>query len=218
MGERDLAAGQLVQALRESFRQAPAVDEHQRRTMLLNQLEQGRVDLRPVGLGRRGRGRSAGRGLGHGQRGPGRARGCSHFDVQARGHARIDDLDRARLQVVGARSDEAAGEEAGGFVERPLRRRQADALQRLGHRPHCLQPLERQKQMRAALGRQESVNFVDDDGLQRGEMAPCLRREQQIERLWRRNQQVGARALEPCAILDGRVARARSYVGLAHRH
>ena len=56
-----------------------------------------------------------------------------------------------------------AAEEAGDLGERPLRGRQPDALRRLVR--DLLQPLERHREVGAALGGGEGVDLVDDDRL-----------------------------------------------------
>ena len=54
VGAGDLAAGQLVQPQREALRQAPVVDEHERRRCSSTSSQQPRVDRRPDGrVGRR---------------------------------------------------------------------------------------------------------------------------------------------------------------------
>ena len=99
-----------------------------------------------------------------------------------------------------------AAEEPRDFVERPLRRRQPDPLRRtLAVR---LQPLERQRQVRAALGRHQRVNLVDDDRVDRAQRLARVRRQQQIERLRRRDQNVGRLALKAGALGLRRVAGA----------
>ena len=52
------------------------------------------------------------------------------------------------------------------LLQRPLRRRQADALRRSRSRQRR-QPLQRQRQVRAALGRRQRVDLVDDDPTRR---------------------------------------------------
>ena len=63
--------------------------------------------------------------------------------------ARVDELDRP-----------VAGDEAADLLERPLRRREADALERLLDEP--LEPLERERQVRAALRAGDGVHLVED--------------------------------------------------------
>ena len=56
-----------------------------------------------------------------------------------------------------------ADQQARDRLDRPLRRRQADAA-----RPavaQCFEPFEREREVRAALVARDSVDLVDDDGL-----------------------------------------------------
>ena len=64
----------------------------------------------------------------------------------------------------------AAAEEARDLLERPLRRREADPLRRPPRAPR--EPLEREREVGAALGPDEGVDLVDDHRLDRGEDAP----------------------------------------------
>ena len=99
-----------------------------------------------------------------------------------------------------------AAEEARDLVERALRRREADALRRrVGDR---LEAFEREHEVRAALGRRERVDLVDDHGLDAAQDLARLRREHQVERLGRGDQDVGRGAHELLALLGGRVAGA----------
>ena len=68
--------------------------------------------------------------------------------------------------------------------------------------------LERERQVRAALGRRDGVHLVDDHGLDAGEHLPRARGEQQVEALGRRDQHVGRRAQHAPALVGRRVARA----------
>ena len=65
------------------------------------------------------------------------------------------------------------------------------------------EPLERQRQVRAALGRHERVDLVDDDRVDGAQRLARVRREQQVERLRRRDQDVGRLALEAGAFDAG---------------
>ena len=69
-------------------------------------------------------------------------------------------VDRPRLERVGRRRPARAAEVAGHLVQRPLRRRQADADE--ARRVERLQPLQQQRQEDAALVGAEGVNLVDD--------------------------------------------------------
>ena len=84
---------------------------------------------------------------------------------------RNDDREVERLR--GLRCDDVDGrgaaEEAGDLVDRPDRRRQADALHRL--RREGAQALERQREMAAAQVTDQRVDLVDDDGAYRAQGA-----------------------------------------------
>ena len=101
--------------------------------------------------------------------------------MKPRRHARVDDFDRPALEELSAGRLEVARQQLSGFLQRALRGRKADALQGLGSRTHRFESLQRQEQVRPALGRQKRVNFVDDHRLQRGKVAPGLRSEQQVK-------------------------------------
>ena len=108
-----------------------------------------------------------------------------------------------------------AAEEAGDLGERPLRGRQPDALRRLVR--DLLQPLERHREVGAALGGGEGVDLVDDDGLDVDERLGRIRREHQVEALRRRDEQVGRAAQQRLAVLRRRVARAHRHLGHEER-
>ena len=126
------------------------------------------------------------------------------LDLQRLADAGVDDRDRARLAGRGV-----AAEEAGDLLERALRGRQPDALGRAGG--DLLEPLERQRQVGAALGRGEGVDLVDDDRLDAGQRLGRRRREHQVEALGRGDEQVGRPA-------DQLLAVPRRGVAGAHRH
>ncbi len=72
----------------------------------------------------------------------------------------VDDRDRSRRAAL------EPAQETGRLVEGPLRGAQADALKRRAAAgPERLEPLDRQRQVRAALVRDEGVDLVDDDGV-----------------------------------------------------
>src|SRR5207244_3002670 len=136
----------------------PAVGEDDRRAVGLDQLEQPRVDRRPdarshVAVGHRAAGLLVGR------EDLAKAShvldGDDDLELERLARAGIDDLDLA------ARPD--AAEEASDGLERPLRRRQPDALEWLGAlRPEPLQPLQREGEMRPALRAGDRVDLVED--------------------------------------------------------
>ena len=85
----------------------------------------------------------------------------------------------------------------------------ADSPMRCGSRPvSSTEPLEREHEVRAALARRQRVDLVDDDGVDRRQDRARLRREQQIERLGRGDEDVARRARELPPLLLGRVAGA----------
>ena len=69
--------------------------------------------------------------------------------------ARVDELDLAARP----------GDEAADLLQRPLRRREADALER--RVDEALEPLERERQVRAALRAGDRVHLVEDHRLDR---------------------------------------------------
>ena len=88
------------------------------------------------------------------------------------------------------------------LVERPLRRRQADSLHALRE---LFEALERQREMSAALGRHERVNLVDDHRVDRAQRFPRVRREEQVDRFGRRDEDVGGIALKAGPLDRGRI-------------
>ena len=90
-------------------------------------------------------------------------------DVGELGHVldRDDDPDLHRLAVAGVHDRDLArpfvrlpAQEPRDLLERTLRRRQADPLRRLVR--DLLEPLEREREVRAALAARERVDLVDD--------------------------------------------------------
>ena len=103
-------------------------------------------------------------------------------------------------------------------ADRSLGGRQPDALDRLlGQR---LQPLQRQRQVRAALRPGDGVDLIDDQRLDVAEGLARPRGQHQVERLRRRDQDVGRVAQHRRAFLLRRVAGAdadRDLVGALDR-
>ena len=115
-------------------------------------------------------------------------------DNPAIGHA--GRVDRAR-----------ADEKSRDFLDRFLRRGQADPKQRA--RRHLLEPLEAEREMRAAPRADDRVDFVDDHGAHGPQhLAAALGRQQQVQRLGRRDQNVRRRAQHRRAFRLRRVAGA----------
>ena len=115
VGARDLALGELVQAQGEPLGEAAVVDEHDRRAVLLDELEQRRVDRRPD--------RAALPRLAH------VLERDDDPQVELLARARVHELDRA-----------PARDEAADLLERALGGRETDALDRAAD--EALEPLE----------------------------------------------------------------------------
>ena len=206
--ERDLLPRSLVQRRREPLGQAAAVDEDHRRAVRADELDQPRVDRRPDRTARGAAPRRA-------RTGSPRLAEARHvldrdLDRQLEGFpgSGVDDLDRARLHGPVPAADLSAAEEARDLLERALGGREADALQRAAARAQRLEPLERQKEVRAALGGGERVDLVDDDGLDRARRSRAPATSAQVERLGRRDQDVRRLRGRSRALVGGRVARA----------
>ena len=173
---------QVVEPQRDALGGAPVVHEHERGAVLAHQAQQLRVDGRPDAA-------PGGLAAGDGSRARAATSGSTmdstgHVDAQVErlAHAGVDDGALPR------RPDQ----EPGHLVERPLRRREADALHVA---PRLLgQPLQRHRQVRAALGLRHRVDLVDDDPLRAGEELARLRGEHEVERLGRGDEDVRRRA------------------------
>ena len=222
-------AGQLVQRRRQSLGEPAAVHEDQRRAMRADQLQQARMNRRPDRRSRRTRGgRTAGDA---GRLADLRHVLDRHFDLERELLllAGVDDGDRAELRF-GRWSSNSSWTCRGAaslrglsccrrsaparqpprklrhLFERMLRRREADPLRRLLAQRR--QPLQRERQVRAALVRHERVDLVDDDRLDAAQRLARVRRQHQVERLRRGDEDVGRLAKKPGAFLLRRVAGA----------
>ena len=123
-----------------------------------------------------------------------------------------DDLQVELLALPGVDERDLAvgpGHPAADLGERALRRRQADPLERL--RGDALEPLEREGEMGAALRAGDGVDLVEDHRLDRLQQVAAARREQEVERLGRRDQDVGRRPQHPLAVALRRVARPHAH-------
>jgi hypothetical protein len=205
VGPRDLALGQLVQPCREPLGETAVVDEHDRRAVLLDELEQRGVDRRPDRAGGRlvtGGHLDAVRHDRLHERG-GRPELAhvlerdDHLEVELLARAGVDELDRA-----------PAGDEAADLLQRALGGRQADTLE--GPVRHAREPLERQRQVRAALRAGDGVDLVEDHRLDAAQRLPSLRGEQEEERLGGGDEDVGRRSQHLAALPLIRVPGAHS--------
>jgi hypothetical protein len=179
-GAGDLVLGQLIQSQRQPLGGAPVVDEQDRRPVRLNELEQLGVDRGPDRPTRR---------LGTADERVEVGRGS-----RVRLDHRVDrdlDLEVELLADSGVDDSTLAGwsdHEAGDLLERLLRRRQSDPLDLPSGRRR--QPLERQCQMGAPLGRRHRVDLVDDARLGAGEQLLRSTGEHQIQRFGRGDEDV----------------------------
>ena len=207
VGERDLLSRCLVQCGSQPLGEPPAVDEDHRRAVCADELDQTRMD--------RGPDRATG----------GRAGGRSARDVEDLAQPRhvldrdldrdvvrlaaagVHDLDRPRLPPAAAACRLPAAQEPGDLFERPLRRREANALQRTFRRAQDFEPFQRQEEVSAALRGDDGVDLVDDDGVDGAQDVPGIRSQEQVERLGRRDQDVRRRPCHPGPVGGGRVAR-----------
>ena len=195
--------GQLVQTQREPLGGAAVVDEDDRRAVLAHEREQLGIDRGPDRLARRllpGERVEVGVALLRLDHALDR-----HVDLQVERLARAGVDDRAGAL--------RADEEAPDLLERVLRRGEPDPLHvMLGLRR---EPLEREREMRAALGLRDGVDLVDDHLLDLAEDLPCLAREHQVERLGRGDEDVGRVAHHVAPLLLRRVpgADADPYFG-----
>ena len=101
-----------------------------------------------------------------------------------------------------------AGDEPPDLLERSLCGREADALE--GSRDDSLEPLQRERQVRAALRAGDRVHLVEDHRLDRAEHLPPLRGEEQEQRLGGRDEDVGWCAQHLLPFPLRRVARAHA--------
>ena len=141
---RDLVVAEpLRQCARGALGHAAGVDEDQRRAVRLDQLGDAVVDLLPD-LARHHRFERRGRQF--------------EREIARPTMAGVDDRAFRRRPALRRRRRP----ESGRPLDRLLRRRQADALQPPA--AQRIEPLERQREMRAALVRRDRVDLVDDDG------------------------------------------------------
>jgi hypothetical protein len=199
----DLVLGELVQAHRQPLRETPVVHEHDCRPVRTHELEQRRVDGGPD----RARGRLVAGGhldpVGHDRlRELGRRAELAEvlhrhddLEVEVLPRPRVDEPDRA-----------VAADEAADLLERTLGRREPDPLG--GVLEQSVEPLERDRQVGAALRPGDRMHLVDDHGLDRPQRLARLRGQHQEERLRRRDQDVGRLLQELAALLLRGVAGA----------
>ena len=107
---------------------------------------------------------------------------------------------------------DGAAEKARDFFERTLRGGESDALEFAA--AEGFEALQRERQVRAALGGDEGVDFVDDDGFDGAQHFARVGGEQEVERFGRGDQDIGRVAREAGAFGGGGVAGADGDGGL----
>ena len=203
VGAGDRLARKVVECRGEPLREAARVHEQDRRAVRFHELEQARVHRRPdASRFASGRCRARGRRCRQGITGP-RHVLDGHLDAQVENLLRPGVHDRHRPPRPLANAL-AAAQEARDLLERPLRRRKPDALRRLSRQ--LLQPLQRQREVRPALGPDDRVDLVHDHGLDGRQEGPRARGQQQEQRLRGRDQDVRRVAQHPRPVFGGRVA------------
>ena len=200
----DLFLGELVEPQCEPLGKAAVVDEDDRRAVRADELDDRGIDRRPdrvraalrtdvrlLAVGRRRmRQRARRRQLAH------VLERDDDLQVELLRNTGVDELDRTSTR-----------NEAADLLERALRRREADALER-PVAEQLLQPLDREREVRAALRPGDGVHLVEDERVDGAEQLTRLRRQQEEERLRSRDQDVGRVAQHRRALLLRRVAGA----------
>ena len=147
MRARDLFLRELVQPQREPLGEPAVVDEDDRRAVLAHELEQRRIDRRPDRVDARlARRPSAAR------------RPSSRMSSTGTTTCRSSCFATpASTSSIGR----AAGDEAADLLERPLRRRERRCAG-TAFADEPLEPLDREREVRAALRARDRVHLVDD--------------------------------------------------------
>ena len=168
----DVLAKPLRQRPRDALALAARVHEHERRAVLPDERRDAVMHLLAHRLRHDG--------------GQGRRRQLD-AQIHAPGVAGVHDDAVGRA----ARRDRGrADEEAGDLLDRALRRREADAHERRAH--ELLQARDGEREVRAALARDQRVDLVDDERPDAPEHPPStFAGEQDVERLGRRHEDVG---------------------------
>ena len=126
-----------------------------------------------------------------------------HVDLQVQRLADAGVDDRA--------ASPRADHEAPDLLQRVLRRAEADALGLAVALLQRVQALERQREVRAALGGGHGVDLVDDHRLDAGEDLARLRGQHEVQRLGRRDEDVRRVAAHRRALALRRVAGADTH-------
>ena len=205
-------AGQLVQPHGQTLGPAAAVHEHDGGPVLLHQSQQLGIDRRPDrALGDRGLAETRAHQVpASGRRAHALERRIDHVVGVRLAHVLHRHVDLHVERLADARVHHlalpaGADQEAAHLLERALRGRKTDALERPLRL--VLEALERQRQVGPALGAGHGVNLVHDHGLRVHEELPRPRGEHQVERLRCGDQHVGGRAQHRLSLSLRGVAR-----------
>jgi hypothetical protein len=192
--------GDLVEAVGQPFGEPARVGEHDRGAVLLDEVDDPLLDGGPDALADVTGGCRTLAGVGH------HLTELRHVldrdddvDVDGLGRGGLDDGD-------GRRPAARPREEQRDLVDGPHGRGQADALR--ASVEQRVEPLQRQREVRAPLGPGDGVHLVDDDGLDSAQCLAGLAGEQEEQRLGRRNEDVGRPAGEGAPLLRRGVAGA----------
>ncbi|GAB3872476.1 hypothetical protein GCM10027610_137970 [Dactylosporangium cerinum] len=175
-GDAGAGCGQLVDPGAEPLGAAPRVGEHDGGAVALDQVEHALLHGGPDG----GLPRCAVVVLRRVGLAEGRHVLDGHLDLD------LDGLGAGRLHDLDGRGP---AEEPGGLVDRADGRGQPDPLRR--PLQQGVEPLQGEREVRAALGRADRVDLVDDHRLDAAQGLPGLRGEQQEQGLGRGDQDVG---------------------------
>jgi hypothetical protein len=135
--------------------------------------------------------------------------GDDHFDLEGLADTGIDHRD-APWAPHAVLADRRAAEEAGDLLQGPLRGGQADPLRRRATTlaNPVVEPLEGDRQVAAALGGSEGMDLIDDHGLDPVQRLPGGRREHEVQRLRRGDEDVGRVPDEVPSLVGRRVTGA----------
>ncbi len=189
MVARDRVLAQDLRQLRgDPLGHLARVHEHERRAVLADQLGHPGVDLLPLLV---------------------RADGGERRGRDLDGQVERAEAARVHERALASRS----GQEAADLVERLLRRREADPLDLAA--AQRLEPLEREGEVAAALVADEGVDLVHDHRADVSELGAAARaREQEVERLGCRHQDVRRAARHGGALRGARVAGTHQHADL----
>ena len=185
----------LVEPGRQALGQAAAVGEDDRRAVRADEVDDALLDMGPDARATLGAGRGAGEVPGRRAEIAEIRHGHDHVEIPGLGRRGLDGRHRA-----------SPGQVARHLVDRSHRGREADPLG--GTLQERVEALQRQGQVCAALGAGERVDLVDDDRLDTDKGLAGRAREQQEERLRRRDEDVARRACEGPALIGRGVAGA----------